>query len=634
MESSFIVGWTGNSLVSCAVLFAVLVFIWVRARQKKLLFIKTIYLWIAGVFLSALILLIPLYTRELGTQENAGIRALISSFHQALQMFTLDVDRDIIAKLNVADDLWSHTAYWILSAELIIAPVLTLAFAISLFENISGILRYRISFTRDAYVFSELNEQSLALAKSVKQSDRRCVIMFTDVSRDNKHKDEAKTINAIIQQDDIQTVRLGTHGSGRKLNLFAIAEKEADNHTQALKLIDKYAGRENTRLYVFSARIECELLLNQKDAGKIVIRRINTVQSLIYSHLYNHGYSLLKAADETAGGSLPQACRAGKLTKVHCLLIGMGQHGTEMLKALSWFGQMPGYEMVIDAYDIDTHAEEHFAAICPELMSHNRNRPDLCYDDASYSINIHDGVDVRTPEFENELRSMKDVCYVLVALGQDDANILTAVKLRTLFASESGRGGKLPIIETIVYQTGEARALQTAAKGNGRGTGMADYSGTPYHIHFIGSIDDLYSVDSVIHPDLEKEIEKYHSHWETTVAAVARSKMKLHKYAYYYRSSYSALVHVHTLVQVLADRGIMPYNLDERKEELNMLEHCRWNAYMRSEGYRYAEKTNRLGKQHQDLVPFSRLDEKEKDKDDYLELIRPRLTDRLAGRGS
>ena len=106
---------------------------------------------------------------------------------------------------------------------------------------------------------------------------------------------------------------------------------------------------------------------------------------------------------------------------------------------------------------------------------------------------------------------------------------------------------------------------------------------------------------------------------------------KLYRYGYYYRSSCSAVIHANALVGVLRDQGVTAGQLDARKAELNCLEHRRWNAYMRSEGYRYAKTTNRLAKLHSDLVPFDQLADGEKEKDDYLQFIKKLMKQRSGG---
>ena len=52
------------------------------------------------------------------------------------------------------------------------------------------------------------------------------------------------------------------------------------------------------------------------------------------------------------------------------------------------------------------------------------------------------------------------------------------------------------------------------------------------------------------------------------------------------------------------------------KTNLRVLEHRRWNAYMRSEGDVYGEKKDHLMKTHHDLVPFFDLPEETQVKDD------------------
>ena len=58
----------------------------------------------------------------------------------------------------------------------------------------------------------------------------------------------------------------------------------------------------------------------------------------------------------------------------------------------------------------------------------------------------------------------------------------------------------------------------------------------------------------------------------------------------------------------------------EEKEKIARTEHCRWNAYMRAEGYIYSGSPdpgsrNDLARMHPDLVPFDQLSQREKDKD-------------------
>ena len=93
-------------------------------------------------------------------------------------------------------------------------------------------------------------------------------------------------------------------------------------------------------------------------------------------------------------------------------------------------------------------------------------------------------------------------------------------------------------------------------------------------------------------------------------------------YEYCYRSSVASAIHMK------ARKACRIPGADKKEDELTaaerdiieVLEHRRWNAYMRSEGYIFSgskDKASRndLAKMHHDLVDFSSLSEEDKRKD-------------------
>ena len=133
-------------------------------------------------YLSAAVAFFPFY-RQYFEEGHFPFRAILLSLHNTIRLFVIDCDFDFVrdglpAALSGA---WT-TAYSVLFSILYIAcPILTFGFVLSFFKNISAYRRLLCTFGRDLYVFSELNQKNLSLAKSLKSGDRRRVIIFTGV---------------------------------------------------------------------------------------------------------------------------------------------------------------------------------------------------------------------------------------------------------------------------------------------------------------------------------------------------------------------------------------------------------------------------------------------------------------------
>ena len=543
----------------------------------------------AGVFLAVFTGLTPVQFHLLAGEAGFLLKFFIFNILQTIQVFTLDAGTDLILEHISGAATPLNGAYSVyMSVLFFIAPVFTFGFVISLFKNLIETLNYTLHYFDDVYAFSEISEKSLLLAESIRANNKDALLVFTNVDREegnilSEHIESAKQLRAILLKKNIVAANLTRHSSKSQMYLFAIGEKENENLIESLKLLDKYRTRKNTHLYTFSSGTEGELLLAGAARGEVRLRRVNEVRSLIYRFLYDEGDRLFSSATETKNGQ----------KNIHIVITGLGQYGTEILKAVTWFSQMDGYSLTVDVFDRDELAGEKFAALCPELMEQHPG-------ETEYDIRIHSGVDVRTKAFAHMLAELDRISFVFVCLGDDEININQAANLRMLCE----RLGHKPVIKTIVYNTEENNALHN----------IVNYRGQAYGIEPMGDLSTSCSQELLLGSDLERLALERHLKWGEEEA--------FWQYEYNYRSSMASAIHMKAKIACNipgADQKEADLTLAQR-DNLERLEHRRWNAYMRSEGYVYSgslvkSSRNDLGKMHHDLVDFDSLTEEEKRKD-------------------
>ena len=544
------------------------------------------------VFVSAIVMFYPIHFSFEETTLSGAWRAILLSLFNSMQIFTIGCEFAVVTDGLVNCPQNIHLLYQIWAATLfVLAPIFTFGFVLSLFKNLTEYLRYLASFFKDAYIFSELNEKSIALATDIKNKHKNAAIVFTDVFEEKDEVtsellDEAKKIRAICFKKDILVVNFKRHSSKKQIYFFEIGINENENLNQSLKLIEGYKSRKNTELYVFSTKVESEILLSSVEKGSIKVRRISEVQSLINRVLYENGNIIFDSAKENQDG----------IKDISAIILGMGRHGTEMVKALTWFCQMDGYSLQINAFDKDPLANEKFIAQAPELMSDNYNGVKI-NGEAQYKITVHSGVDIETISFVDQIKKITNATYVLVALGNDDVNISTAIALRMYFE----RMKIHPIIQTIVYNSQQKNVL----------CGVKNFNGQKYNIDFIGDLDSSYSEDVIIKSDLEQDALQRHLKWG--------QEETFWNYEYNYRSSIASAIHMKARIKCGipgAAKKTEELTVEER-DAIENLEHRRWNAYMRANGYIYSgskdkKSRNDLAKMHHDLVDFTSLDENTK----------------------
>lgn len=565
---------------------------WKSLEKRKISLFKTMF---AGVIAASIFMFFPVHFFSEAANIGGIVRALFLCVFNTIQLFAAGCEFNVVQEHLSACPNYLKLCYQIWATVLFVAaPAFTVGFVLSLFKNIIARLKYRFSASRDVYAFSELNEKSIVLARDISKNHPDAIIVFNHFHEDRQEGleelvFEAKKLGAICFEKEIIHVPFGKHSPDSSISFFIIGADETQNVNDALLLIERYRERANTNIYVFSTKVEGEIFLSTVDKGAVKVRRINEVRSLVNRILYDQGIALFENAIAGEDG----------LKHISAVVVGMGNHGTEMVKALSWYCQMNGYTVQINAFDRDPLAEDRFVALAPELMSPDYNGKQIP-GEAQYKITVHSGVDVETATFKNKIEQITGATYVFIALGNDDVNVKTAVNMRMYFERMKIK----PVIQAVVYNSRQKAAL----------TGLKNFKNQPYDIEFIGDIDASYTESVIVGSELEKDALSRHMKYgpEDTFWA----------FEYNYRSSIASAIHMKArkLLDIPGAKKKTEELTETEKLTIEDLEHRRWNAYMRSEGYVYSgskdpESRNDLGKMHHDLIDYASLSEEDKRKD-------------------
>jgi hypothetical protein len=375
---------------------------------------------------------------------------------------------------------------------------------------------------------------------------------------------------------------------------FLIDDDESTNEQDALALIPVYKDKTDVRVYLFSERIESDTLLRSlsEKCANLKVFRVDETQSLVFNYLYENSHlekSMFKTAVPMHGEKI-----------ISVVIIGLDKVGAELLKALTWCGQMNGYKLIINAFDESPFAESRLRASCPELISRSGVKEK---GEAYYEIVIHNGIDYRSSEFLEAVSGVSPITYLFVTTGQDERNIDVAMNIHTILE----RHNALPPICAYIRNPHKASLLREHS---------LSYKGKKYTIFVFGDLESCYSHDRILFSQLEKTALERHIKWCKSGVEnwnendEAKAEIDFYTSEYNYRSSIAWVIRKKW-------RDVCDIARQERAE----LEHKGWNAYMRSIGYSYSGSTDKASrndraKLHHDLVSFDKLREAEKHQDE------------------
>ena len=418
---------------------------------------------LAGFTAGAVFLLRLVFCWQLAGSEGSighALKTVSGAVLHTLQSFSLDEDYDLL--YSAAYLPWSRWAaegrlqsapaalYTLYVAALnLAAPVMSGSLVAALVSRLVNRLSLKKGRRREKYFFSELNDNTIAMAENLRARERaaglgarrQSLLVFAG-SRGGEETEpgaelraRAGAIRALCVEDDITQLRPAYDARVPVSFVLACADERV-NTRAAARLIEGENWRDCVcaTMYVHASRPETEDVVQslidrvRSDAYRQAWRNLRIVPMDDYSgvieQLFVDEPLYLHAAED--------AC--------HLLILGGGRVGAAALKAAVWCGQMEKKRLRIRLVDRDAAAvESRLRKEAPEL-----------FDSGEYDIGFYP-CPVESDEFAALIDGPeRDAHYVLIALGSDDAGIHAAADLQRRYNTIHLDGSRAPVIAALV----------------------------------------------------------------------------------------------------------------------------------------------------------------------------------------
>lgn len=600
-----------------------------------------------------------------GSVPLTPLEEVFNSLVHTLQTFSLDEDYTeyitngrIMMAAAFGEGTKAIDIYGVYAAVLnFLVPVAGGAIVFEIISEFSPRMRLLFANLRvwtKKYYFSELNDNSLALAKNIVDIERnKACIIFTDAYTDDEEEkgserlSKAKSIGAICLKDDLLNIRL----HGRTPKIFLIDGSEISNLQSLTALLERRDKKtNNAQIFIFSSDKkfsnideDVAFIVNQEEKMDMMpaVIPVNGLRNMacrlfvdvpLYEPLLNNDSSKEKTIIVT--------------------ILGSGAIGTEFFLTTYWCGQMLDCKLHINVVSKEKQNEENDSKregnfegrinfINPEILKTNNPNSDLLIysedgerSEPYFSYKYRES-DVLSDDFVTlmEEPELLNTDYFIVALGSDEDNLEVANKLRQIVGVHHMYSApkKKTVISYVIYNSELCCALNKKQKYNYVPNDDENNISVPdvFMVAF-GDLDSVYSVQNVFLEDISNsalELQKTYDLQKSMLEAekkIKYGKNKRFKDIYSYQSNLAKRFHrkykmfsagfiesgiftfdektvdaetefIKFITLTPKDDKIKGLNKTKKEllDELAWLEHRRWCAYLRTKGFTNPGKSDR-----------------------------------------
>lgn len=416
-------------------------------------------------------------------------------------------------------------------------------------------VRYMLVPRKRLYVFSSVNERGILLAEDIHKKNKKATIVFLnnqkEINIDNLVK-RAQELSAYVFSYDVKELKKPYFIKEENMNYFLLKGEYSQNVDDALGLATVYSSisdmRKKPHIYILNEENETIALLDAcAQKTNSVFRLINEAKLTMYNLLIEQ----------------PLYLRTEE--KQDILVVGAGRNGVEAVKACSWCGYTLKMKPNIYVVDKTIGMKEKLEKEAPEMMN---------------SENMHYiQMDVESPQFTEFLREHRNIGYVICAIGDDHLNLRVAMDVRGVsyevkpFDLEMGKLPKIAVLLNDEFLAETALGLEF--KGG-------EKKSRSYELYPYGKLKDFYTWENICASKLEAyglAVDFWYDSSEDKDMFFREN---------YYKSNYNRASSIASGVHAKYREYAEKYEIDEcfDNESLGKLEHVRWNAYMKSEGWR------------------------------------------------
>lgn len=552
--------------IICAVLailalgLSVGVFLTRRSGSLDMLYI------LIGLFAATFLVYFPVFMVSYGLLSGC-----IGNLIHVLRVVTIDADfLEFYEAIKVGcNSRVLFTCYVVLMGIVhVLMPAVSAVSAVTvLFRCFSSVqLAFATSRKKPMFVFSEMNERSLLLAKSLKNI--KCDIVFAGSEKDAISTEAIDGLRVIFQDESISELKLRSKRN-KEVHLFCISENEDLSLTHCLQLVERLTKlptpeQSHFHIYHFTKEEDFSAYIDSADKGALDVQCVNEYEMLIYKLLDQ--YPLYRHASN----------------QIHVLLWGLRPINAIALRAIAWCGQLTGFETRISVVGCQLGgAKERLREKAPGLF------------DPRYRIAFYDcGSDQECMQTIRE--KCRDASYVIVAESGDNRTMERGMALRRLFYIEDEKFENCPPIFCYIREPVKTQIVSQLATAESNVKRKMSYDLIPF-----GSLADVYTYAKLVDSDLEKLAKNVHLTYEEIFSDgpidVEDALRRYNIFEVNKRSNRANALHIRYKLNLLGldytdDPQAEPvqmqaYYTEEKMEQLARAEHDRWMAFLESEGW-------------------------------------------------